>query len=77
MRMVTALVLGVMVFAAEAAEAQSRRRPPTPKPKPAPAVPPRVEPAKVDLSREPRHRRAGPAHEYCFVLDGRDPRKAC
>ena len=52
MRMLTALVLGVVVFAADAAEAQTARRPPTRSSKPAPKpaakpVPPRVEPAKV------------------------------
>jgi hypothetical protein len=72
MRMVMALVLGVMVFAADAAEAQSRRRPPTPKPKPAPAVPPRVEPAKVTCPESLGTGVRTGAH-YCFVLDGRDP----
>ena len=50
--MLTALVLGVAVFAADAAEAQTAERPPNRSSKPAPKpaakpVPPRVEPAKV------------------------------
>jgi hypothetical protein len=72
MRMVTALVLVVMVFAADTAEAQSRPRPPTAKPKPAPAVPPRVEPAKVTCP-ETLGTGVRTGAQYCFVLDGRDP----
>jgi hypothetical protein len=69
MRMLTALVLGVVVFAADAAQAQARRRPPTRTAKP---VPPRVEPAKVTC---PENLGTGvrTGAQYCFVLAGRDP----
>jgi hypothetical protein len=75
MRMVTALMLGLMLFAADAAEAQARRSPttkPTTKPKPAPAVPPRTEQAKVTC---PENLGVGvrTGLPYCFVLAGRDP----
>ncbi len=77
MRMLTALVLGVVVFAADAAEAQTGRRPPTrtsksaskPAPKP---VPPKVEPAKVTCP-EGLGTGVRTGAQYCFVLDGRDP----
>ena len=76
MRMVTALglmVVGMMVFAADAADAQSRRRPPTRTSKPAPKpVPPRVDPAKVTC---PDSLGTGvrTGATYCFVTAGRDP----
>ena len=77
MRMLTALVLGVVVFAADAAEAQTARRPPTRSSKPAPKpaakpVPPRVEPAKVTCP-ESLGTGVKTGTQYCFVLDGRDP----
>ena len=77
MRMLTALVLGVVVFAADAAEAQTGRRPPTRSSKPAPKpaakpVPPRVEPAKVTCP-ESLGTGVKTGTQYCFVLDGRDP----
>ena len=72
MRILTALVLGVVVFAADAAEAQSRRRAPTRSSKPAPAVPPKVEPAKVTCP-ESLGTGARTGAEYCFVIAGRDP----
>ena len=77
MRMVTALMLGLMIFAADAAEAQARKSPtvkPTtkPKPKPAPAVPLRTDDAKVTCPESLGVGvRTGLA--YCFVLAGRDP----
>ena len=56
--MLTAVMLGLLVAAPDTAHAQSGRRSSSkPKPKPAP-VQPRVEPAKVDLPRESRDRRA-------------------
>ena len=64
--MLTALVLGVVVFAANAAEAQSRRR------APAKPVPPRVEPAKVTCP-ESLGTGVRTGAQYCFVLAGRDP----
>ena len=76
MRMVTAfglMVVGMMVFAADAADAQSRRRPPTRTSKPAPKpVPPRVDPAKVTC---PDSLGTGvrTGATYCFVTAGRDP----
>jgi hypothetical protein len=76
MRMVTALglmVVGMMVFAADAADAQSRRRPPTRTSKPAPKpVPPRIDPAKVTC---PDSLGTGvrTGATYCFVTAGRDP----
>ena len=73
MRMLTALVLGMLVFAADAAEAQSRKRPPTRTSKPAPKpVPPRVDPAKVTC---PDSLGTGvrTGATYCFVTAGRDP----
>lgn len=76
MRMVTALgmmVVGTMVFAADAADAQSRRRPPTRTSKPAPKpVPPRIDPAKVTC---PDSLGTGvrTGATYCFVTAGRDP----
>jgi hypothetical protein len=73
MRMLTALVLGMMVFAADAATAQSRKRPPTRTSKPAPKpVPPRVEPAKVTCP-ESLGIGARTGATYCFVTAGRDP----
>lgn len=71
MRIVTALMLGLMVFAADAAEAQARRKPATRKPAPAP-VKPRVEDAKVTC---PDSLGVGvrTGAQYCFVLAGRDP----
>ena len=77
MRMLTALVLGVVVFAADAAEAQTAKRPPTRSSKPAPKpaakpVPPRVEPAKVTCP-ESLGTGVKTGAQYCFVLDGRDP----
>ena len=77
MRMLTALVLGVVVFAADAAEAQTAKRPPTRSSKPAPKpaakpVPPRVEPAKVTCP-ESLGTGVKTGTQYCFVLDGRDP----
>ena len=73
MRMLTALVIGIMVFAADAAEAQSGKRPPSRTSKPAPKpVPPRVEPAKVTC---PDSLGIGvrTGATYCFVIAGRDP----
>jgi hypothetical protein len=73
MRMLTALVLSMMVFAAGSAEAQSRRRPPARTAKPAPKpVPPRVDPAKVTC---PDSLGTGvrTGATYCFVIAGRDP----
>ena len=77
MRMLTALVLGVLVFAADAAVAQTAKRPPTRSSKPAPKpaakpVPPRVEPAKVTCP-ESLGTGVKTGTQYCFVLDGRDP----
>ena len=77
MRMLTALVLGVVVFAADAAEAQTAKRPPARSSKPAPKpaakpVPPRVEPAKVTCP-ESLGTGVKTGTQYCFVLDGRDP----
>jgi hypothetical protein len=72
MRMLRAVVLGLAVFAAEAAEAQTHRRPPATKPKPAPVVQPRVEPAKVTCP-ESLGTGVRTGAEYCFVLAGRDP----
>ena len=76
MRILTALVLGVVVFAADAAEAQTRRPAPPrsskPAPKPAKPVPPRVEPAKVTCP-ESLGTGVRTGTQYCFVLAGRDP----
>ena len=73
MRMLTALVLGMMVFAADAAIAQSRKRPPTRTAKPAPKpVPPRVDPAKVTCP-ESLGTGVRTGATYCFVTAGRDP----
>ena len=73
MRMLTVVVLGMMVFAADTAEAQSRKRPPSRTSKPAPKpVPPRVDPAKVTC---PDSLGTGirTGETYCFVTAGRDP----
>ena len=71
--MLTALVLGMMVFAADAAIAQSRKRPPTRTTKPAPKpLPPRVDPAKVTCP-ESLGTGVRTGATYCFVTAGRDP----
>ena len=73
MRMLTALVLGVVVFAADAAGAQTGRRTSKPASKPASKpVPPRVEPAKVTCP-ESLGTGVRTGTQYCFVLDGRNP----
>jgi len=73
MRILTALALSVVVFAADAAEAQTRRRTPTRSSRPAPPpVPPRVEPAKVTCP-ESLGTGVRTGAQYCFVLAGRDP----
>ena len=72
MRMLTALALGLLVLAADAATAQTRRRPAARKPKPAPVVKPRVEPAKVTCP-ESLGTGVKSGAEYCFVMAGRDP----
>jgi hypothetical protein len=73
MRMLTAVMLGLLVAAPESAHAQSGRRSSSkPKPKPAPVQPPRVEPAKVTC---PENLGTGvrTGDQYCFVIAGRDP----
>ena len=72
MRMLTALVLGVVVFAADAAEAQARRRPPT-RTAEAGAGAAADRAGEGHLSREPRHWRQD-RRQYCFVH--RRPRSA-
>jgi hypothetical protein len=69
MRILMAVVLGLLVAAPDAARAQGRRRPTVRKPVP---VPPRVEPAKVTC---PESLGTGirSGAEYCFVIAGRDP----
>jgi len=71
MRILTAVILGLVMTAPDAAPAQTqtRRRPATRTAKP---VPPRVEPAKVTC---PESLGTGirSGAEYCFVIAGRDP----
>ena len=71
MRILTAVILGLLVAAPDAAHAQTKGRSSTRKPKPAP-VQPRTEPAKVTC---PERLGAGvrSGDEYCFVIAGRDP----
>ncbi len=72
MRMLTAVMLGLLVAAPESAHAQSGRRSSSkPKPKPAP-VQPRVDPAKVTCP-ESLGTGVRTGDEYCFVIAGRDP----
>lgn len=72
MRMLTALMLGLAMCAAHAAEGQTRRKPAPRKPAAARAVQPRTDPAKVTC---PESLGVGvtTGHQYCFVLAGRDP----
>jgi len=69
MRILTAVILGLLVAAPEVGLAQGRRRPTTRKPA---LVPPRIEPAKVTC---PESLGTGirSGAEYCFVIAGRDP----
>jgi hypothetical protein len=71
MRMLTAVVLGLLVAVPAAAHGQTKGRSSTRKPKPVP-VQPRTEPAKVTC---PERLGAGlrSGDEYCFVIAGRDP----
>jgi len=69
MRMVTAVILGLLLAAPGAVEAQARRGATTRKPKP---VPPRVEPAKVTCP-ESLGTGVRTGVQYCFVIAGRDP----
>src|SRR5688572_18117605 len=71
MRMVTAVILGLLLAAPEAVQGQATRGGTTRKPKPVP-VQPRVEPAKVTC---PESLGTGirSGAEYCFVIAGRDP----
>jgi hypothetical protein len=72
MRILTAVMLGLLVAVPDTAHAQSgRRSPSTRKPKPAP-VQPRVEPAKVTCP-ESLGTGVRTGNEYCFVIAGRDP----
>ena len=70
--MLTALVLGVVVFAADAAEAQTAPPPADSHGRSPRAVPPRVEPAKVTCP-ESLGTGVRTGAQYCFVLAGRDP----
>ena len=69
MRMVTAMILGLLMAAPGVAQAQARRRAPVRKPV---VVPPRVEPAKVTCP-ESLGTGVRTGNEYCFVIAGRDP----
>jgi hypothetical protein len=72
MRMLTAVMLGLLVAAPESAPAQSGRRSSAkPKPKPVP-VQPRVDPAKVTCP-ESLGTGVRTGDQYCFVIAGRDP----
>jgi hypothetical protein len=72
MRMLTAVMLGLLVAAPESAHAQSGRRSSSkPKPKPVP-VQPRIDPAKVTCP-ESLGTGVRTGDQYCFVIAGRDP----
>ena len=71
MRMLTAVMLGLVVAAPDVAHAQSGRRSSTRKPKPAP-VQPRIDPAKVTCP-ESLGTGVRTGDQYCFVIAGRDP----
>jgi hypothetical protein len=72
MRMLTAVMLGLLVVATDTASAQTgRRSSSTRKPKPAP-VQPRIEPAKVTCP-ESLGTGVRTGNDYCFVIAGRDP----
>lgn len=72
MRMLTAVMLGLLVAAPESAHAQAGRRSTAkPKPKPVP-VQPRIEPAKVTCP-ESLGTGVRTGEQYCFVIAGRDP----
>jgi|SRR5688572_1175209 len=72
MRMLTAVMLGLLVAAPDSAHAQSGRRSSSkPKPKPVP-VQPRVDPAKVTCP-ESLGTGVRTGDQYCFVIAGRDP----
>jgi hypothetical protein len=71
MRMLTAMILGLLIAVPAGADAQARRRAPARKPTPVP-VKPRVEPAKVTCP-ESLGTGVRSGAEYCFVIAGRDP----
>lgn len=72
MRMLTAVMLGLLVAAPDVAHAQSGRGSSSkPKPKPVP-VQPRVDPAKVTCP-ESLGTGVRTGEQYCFVIAGRDP----
>jgi hypothetical protein len=71
MRMLTAMMLGLLMTVPAGADAQARRRAPARKPKPVP-VQPRVEPAKIACP-ESLGTGVRTGAEYCFVIAGRDP----
>ena len=72
MRMLTAVMVGLLVAAPDTAHAQTGRKSSTkPKPKPAP-VQPRVDPAKVTCP-ESLGTGVRTGDQYCFVIAGRDP----
>lgn len=71
MRMVTAVILGLLLAAPGGVAAQAKRGATTRKPKPVP-VKPKIEPAKVAC---PESLGTGlrTGNQYCFVIAGRDP----
>jgi hypothetical protein len=73
MRMLTAVMVGLLVAAPGTAHAQTGRKSSTSKPKPKPApVPPRIDPAKVTCP-ESLGTGVRTGDQYCFVIAGRDP----
>jgi hypothetical protein len=73
MRMLTAVMVGLLVAAPDTAHAQTGRKSSTSKPKPKPApVQPRIEPAKVTCP-ESLGTGVRTGDQYCFVIAGRDP----
>jgi hypothetical protein len=73
MRMLTAVMVGLLVAAPDTAHAQTGRKSSTSKPKPKPApVQPRIEPAKVTCP-ESIGTGVRTGDQYCFVIAGRDP----
>jgi hypothetical protein len=73
MRMLTAVMVGLLVAAPDTAHAQTGRKSSTSKPKPKPApVQLRIEPAKVTCP-ESLGTGVRTGDQYCFVIAGRDP----
>ena len=73
MRMLTAVMVGLLVAAPDTAHAQTGRKSSTSKPKPKPApVQPRIDAAKVTCP-ESLGTGVRTGDQYCFVIAGRDP----